>query len=600
MALSPRRRQQYRQSIPGMAFNSSSPKKLRDEVYGQLERPERMERLEKQIQMNRSRESFINSNNEINSNRSNSPNRRMVKSNQKLISNNLISNNNFDLSPSPFTKEMFLEYYAMGRENLSTIECPNSLEGISFLKAPESYYEIRRLNTVEKYMNLPHWDHKNRFDMLLKRMMSLFNCNGAAISLIDSRLQIVKFQHGLGFDQCSRQVSFDSHTILSDNFFLILDASKDWRFKSNPIVKSIPNIRFYLGVPLIALNGQVIGALSIFDSFPRVTVDDSTLRIMQKMSIEICEYLDSPVKKKLSDNTNMMVRDHITSKLLQSTCLPTNSNRIKDDSGSNSSNSSKLLEIYGRATGNNKLNEEIIFEKDGSGTSYKYNSNLKFSKFSCPYDDLIDMNVWKKISKCNNFTKASNLLCEILLNKLKFDCIYITNVKETRNCWINKQYYPISEREIEVENYKFSDKIEWRNSDYDEEEDNGLGSTKMKIVAVSARDVGVEQQLLTGCNLEFHGKAIRSVNGINYQSQDGQVIFHSGFSLPFYRYNNKLVRKKRMKAIYKNERSENLELFFKSNGYLITCLDSELRELDESEIGYAYECAAILRRIFFY
>lgn len=567
MSVSAQRRSPYRQSASGMRFEEYSPA-----------RRFRMEGYERQNNFYRPKASLVNNGN--------------TAVNKVLLENNLISNKDYDLFPSPFTKEMFLEYYALGKQNLSTIEFPPSLEGTTFLKAPESYYEIRRLNTVEKFMNLPHWEHSNRFNVLLKKMMSMFNCKGAALSLIDSRMQIIKFQHGLGFDQCSRQVSLDSHAILSPGYFLLLDASKDWRFKTNPIVKSLPNIKFYLGVPLIASNKQVIGVLSIFDSFARCNNDESTVKIMKKMSSEIMEYLETPIKKRNHDH-----RDG-TSRMLQSTCLPTGSN---SRSGDQNSNSSKLLEIYGRATSNNKRNEEIIFEKDGSGTSYKYHSSLKFSKYSCPYDDLIDLNVWKKLSRCDNLRKASNLLCELLMNKLSLDCIYICNVKVTKNCWINKQFYPLNEREIEVENYKFEDKIEWADeeNEYENEVMNDFGNMKMKVIGMAARETRVENMLDSDNAYEFHSKVIRSVNGLNYQSADSRVIFHSGYSLPFYRHPNKLVRKSRMKAL-QSDRNEIVELFFKSNGYLITCFDSNGRDISESEIGYVYGCASILRRIFFY
>ncbi|GAV28753.1 hypothetical protein PMKS-002228 [Pichia membranifaciens] len=567
MSVSAQRRSSYRQSASGLRCEEYSPaRKFRIEGY------------ERQNNFDRSKANLLDNGN--------------TAANKVLFENNLISNKDYDLFPSPFTKELFLEYYALGKQNLSTIEYPPSLEGTTFLKAPESYHEIRRLNTVEKYMNLPHWEHSNRFNVLLKKMMSMFNCKGAALSLIDSRLQIIKFQYGLGFDQCSRQVSFDSHAILSSGFFLLLDATKDWRFKTSPIVKSSPNIKFYLGVPLIASNKQVIGVLSIFDSFARCNNDESTIKIMKKMSSEIMEYLGTPIKKRSNDH-----RDG-TGKMLQSPCLPMGTNtRYRDQS----SNSNKLLEMYGRATSNNKRNEEIIFEKDGSGTSYTYNSSLKFSKYSCPYDDLIDLNVWKKLSRCENLRKASNLLCELLMNKLGLDCVYICNVKVTKKCWINKQFYPLSEREIELENYKFENKIGWADEENENEDEvlSDFGNMKMKVIGMAARDTIVESKLDSDNAYEFHSKVIRSVNGLNYQSADSRVIFHSGYSLPFYRHPNKLVRKSRMKEL-QSDRSEIVELFFKSNGYLITCFDSDGRDISESEIGYVYGCSSILRRIFFY
>lgn len=552
----------------------------------------------KNIKMDISDSHFIfdNSKEKPIGNAGNSESDRNNNKNNNFSNRNLILMNDEDsnLKLSPFTKEMFLEYYAMGKENLSTIECPDSLEGISFLKAPEAYYEIRRLNTVERFMNLPHWDHSNRFSMLLKKMTSMFNCSGASLSLIDSRFQVIKFERGLGFDKCSRQASIDSHTILSNNFFLILDTIKDWRFKSNPIVKGLPNIRFYLGIPLITSNKQAIGVLSIFDSFARNNVDESTIKIMKKMSSEIMEYLESSVKKKSNDHSKGNTTNS-TKRLLDSTCLTTT---LNNDINNNESNSKRLLEIYGRATSNNKFNDEIIFENDGSGNSYKYNSNLKFSKFSFPYDDLIDLNVWNQLSKSNNLRKAANLLCDILIKKLDYESIFIINIKESKSCWINQQFYPINEREIEIEKYKFKDKIEWDKEGFENIDE--FGNMQMKVVGIKSKNENIGKQIVENdYNNEFYGKSIRSINGLNYYCKDDDnVIFHCGFCLPFYRYGNKLIRKRRVKSSL--DKNESIELFFKRNGYLIACFDSKNREITDNEIGYVYGCASILRRIFFY
>ncbi len=575
------RRVPYRQSVSSKIFETNSPT--------------RRHRMEKPT---RSKGSSIiknmgNLNNSYQKAGYENTNHRVV------LNTDFIGTVDSEMYPVPFAREMFYDAYSKGLQNISILDCPKCLDGISFFKAPEAYYEIQRLEAVEKYMNKPHWEKVNRFKMLLRKMKQMFKCNGAAISLIDSRHQVIKFQIGYGFDVCSRQVSIDSHTLLSKDFFLIMDASKDWRFQSNPIVKNTPNIKFYLGVPLVTAGGQAIGVLSIFDSLARCDIDESFIDIITKMSSEVMEYLDSTIKAKKYGNgeTAATSRDPITGKMLLSTCLPT-SKLTPGTNGSQNESVTRLLEIYGRATGDDRMNEEIIFEKDGSGTSYRYNSSFKFTKFSSPYGDLIDLSMWNKLSKCGSFNKASELLCNALMTKLEYDCVYILNVKVTKLCCVKGQLFPSKQREIDFDSFPHQSSIEWIAENTEDQDDFDFGSSKTKLVSLAAKDYELEQGFATGAGYAFHSNAISSENGIGYNSNDNSVLFHSGLGLPFYRFPSKLLRKQKMRGRIDGSRS--MELFYKTNGYLICCFSNDNKVIYEREIGYIYGCASILRKLYFH
>ncbi|GME93356.1 unnamed protein product [Ambrosiozyma monospora] len=206
----------------------------------------------------------------------------------------LISLQQNSLTPIPLTREMFFEAYGRGKWNLSVVPRPECLTGTTLLKAPEAYYEIKRLKCVESYDSLPHWNNDVRFNALLQKAKEMFSCKGASVSLIGSKFQNVKHEINLGFKKCARSISLDAHAVLSSRFFAMLDASTDWRTETNPLIVGPPDIRYYVGVPLLTPSKEAIGIFAIFDSFPRSKLEEETVTIMKQMAAEIMEYLDKP------------------------------------------------------------------------------------------------------------------------------------------------------------------------------------------------------------------------------------------------------------------------------------------------------------------
>lgn len=103
----------------------------------------------------------------------------------------------------------------------------------------------------------------------------------ALISLVDEDRQWFKSKIGMTISETSRDISFCAHAITSDGLLIVPDASRDARFKDNPLVAGGQKIRFYAGAPLITPDGHALGTLCVLDRKPR------TLRSEQQQALRV-------------------------------------------------------------------------------------------------------------------------------------------------------------------------------------------------------------------------------------------------------------------------------------------------------------------------
>lgn len=146
--------------------------------------------------------------------------------------------------------------------------------------------ETLRLNNLQS-LNILDTGAEERFDRLTRLAKRLFDVPIALVSLVDEHRQWFKSTLGVCITETSRESSFCTHAVLSDEMLVVPDTHQDTRFVNNPFVVKEPYIRFYAGCPLRYLDGSRLGTLCIIDSFPRIFSQD-TLQALKDLA-EIAE-----------------------------------------------------------------------------------------------------------------------------------------------------------------------------------------------------------------------------------------------------------------------------------------------------------------------
>ncbi|GBB86465.1 hypothetical protein RclHR1_01290009 [Rhizophagus clarus] len=220
-------------------------------------------------------------------------------------------------------------------------DADDGLDNNHYLPPPMPPNEVERRRALWRFQILNTSNDVN-FARIVALSKEHFKASISMISLLNTTHQWFKAEDGMGCSETTREISFCGHAILQQNGepFVVLDATKDWRFRNNPLVTDSPFIRFYAGAPLQTEDGYNIGTICVIDREPRdsfskkdreslkefakvvmreleLWTDTLRLRVRNKMQESIAEFSKFCLEIQLANNSN-----NEENKIKSTTCDP--------------------------------------------------------------------------------------------------------------------------------------------------------------------------------------------------------------------------------------------------------------------------------------
>ena len=151
--------------------------------------------------------------------------------------------------------------------------------------------DLTRLDRLRSY-DILDTAREPVFDRFAFIVAQAFRAPIAMLNLIDADRQWSKAFTGSIPQQVPIALSFCARTVASGTPVIVEDATRDDRFRHNPLVTGPPHVRFYAGVPLIAYDGSRIGALCAFDHTPRTPLPKQIWNMVQ-LAREVMDIIEA-------------------------------------------------------------------------------------------------------------------------------------------------------------------------------------------------------------------------------------------------------------------------------------------------------------------
>ena len=171
------------------------------------------------------------------------------------------------------------------------------------------FNETERINALHRY-NILDTPPDGSFDRITSMAAKLIKVPIAIVSLVDSDRIWFKSHHGLDIQQIDRSPGLCASAILSQELYVITDASKDVRSLTNPLVVSEFGLRFYAAAPLTTHDGYNLGTLCVIDKQIR-SISTEELEILKDLAAVVMDQIELRLAARNIDWLNSELKQEI-------------------------------------------------------------------------------------------------------------------------------------------------------------------------------------------------------------------------------------------------------------------------------------------------
>lgn len=150
--------------------------------------------------------------------------------------------------------------------------------------------ESERMTAVRRY-DILDTPPDGAFDRITALAARRFGVPISIISIVDEDRVWFKSRQGVPIAQVGRDPGLCASAILSDDPYVLTDASVDPRSLANPLVAGEFGLRFYAGVPLTTCDGYNLGTLCIIDKEPR-PIDDAQIDDLKDLASVVMDQME--------------------------------------------------------------------------------------------------------------------------------------------------------------------------------------------------------------------------------------------------------------------------------------------------------------------
>lgn len=144
----------------------------------------------------------------------------------------------------------------------------------------ERIARLRSLNVLDPSLD-------QHLQSVVQLAAEIVKCSVAYISFIETDREIIRFAIGMPPAEIPRELSVTSETILSSEPLIVdINSSSASLPTRAPLFESLPELSFYMGIPLISQEKVVIGALCVADTISH-TYSDSQVQTLQSLASHI-------------------------------------------------------------------------------------------------------------------------------------------------------------------------------------------------------------------------------------------------------------------------------------------------------------------------